>query len=123
MNSGKGVLASFFGCLILITYRDFKTPDSSWPLGPVPPPYRYTWAAVVFGILALVSDTVSPRIATVVAVGVLMGTLYDVIVNPSAATAGLKSIAPSYSDTHNPINNGMPQGSTSTATPGNAQQI
>lgn len=117
----KGVMASFIGCLILITYRDFKTPDSSWPLGPVPPPYRFTWAAVVFGILALVSDIFSSKVATVVAVGVLLGTLYAVIVNPTSATAGLSAIAPSYTDTHNPINNGMPRGTTSTSTGGVTQ--
>jgi hypothetical protein len=111
----RGVMASFLGCLILITYRDFKTPDSSWPLGPVPPPYRFTWSAVVFGILAIVSDVFSPRIATVVAVGVLMGVLYQVLTGASAS-AGLKSVAPGYSDTHNPINNGA-TGSTPQATP------
>lgn len=121
MNN-RAVMASFLGVLILITYRDFKTPDSNWPLGPVPPPYRFTWAAVVFGMIALASDMFSPRTATVVAVGVFIGTLYDVIVNPAGAAAGLNAIAPSYSDTHNPINNGMPTGSTSTSTPGGIQQ-
>jgi hypothetical protein len=112
--TNKGVMASFMACLILVTYRDFKKPDSSWPLGPVPPPYRYTWTAVVFGLLAMVSDLFSPKIATVIAVGVLTGLLYEVLTGTSAS-AGLLSQAPGYSDTHNPINNGSPTGSTSTA--------
>lgn len=113
--TNRGVMASFMACLILITYRDFKKPDSSWPLGPVPPPYRYTWTAVVFGILALASDMFSPKIATVVAVGVVIGLLMEVLTGTSAS-AGLASLAPGYSDTHNPINNGAPTGSTSAAT-------
>jgi hypothetical protein len=92
----KAVLGSFIGVLVLITYRDFKHPDSTWPLGPVPPPYRYTYSAVIFGMLALVSDIWSEQIATVVAVGVLVGTLYAVISGKSA-TGGLQSNAPGYS--------------------------
>lgn len=94
----RAVLACFLGVLALITYRDFKKPDSSWPLGPVPPPYRYTYSAVVFGIIAMVSDIWSERIATVVASGVLIGVLYSVVSGQSAS-AGLKSLAPSSSST------------------------
>lgn len=86
------------GVIALITYRDFKTPDPNWPLGPVPPPYRYTYSAVVFGIIAMVSDIWSEQIATVVASGVLIGMLYSVVTGESA-TAGLASMAPSNSST------------------------
>jgi len=122
MNSGKGVMASFIACLMLITYRDFKTPDSSWPLGPVPPPYRYAWAAVVFGILALVSDMFSPKIATVVAIGVVIGLLFQVTTNPTGGTAGLLSLAPGSTDKQNPINNGA-TGSSALGTTGGVQQV
>lgn len=121
----KGVIASFIGVLILITYRDFKHPDSSWPLGPVPPPYRYTWSAVVFGIIALVSDLWSPRIATVVASGVLIGVLYTVVTGQSAL-GGLKSNAPSYGLNPNynypPGNPDNPIQGTSSVTNGGVQQ-
>lgn len=91
----KAVLGSFIGVLALITYRDFRHPDPKWPLGPVPPPYRFTYAGVVFGLLVLVSDIWSEQIATVIAVGVLVGTLYSVV-SGASATAGLQANAPGY---------------------------
>jgi len=115
-------MASFIACLVLITYRDFKTPDSSWPLGPVPPPYRFTWAAVVFGILTIVSDMFSPKIATVVAIGVVIGLLFQVTTNPTGATAGLMSQAPGSTDRQNPINNGA-TGSSALGSSGGVQQV
>ena len=115
----KAVLGSFIGVLALITYRDFRHPDSSWPLGPVPPPYRYTYAAVVFGMLALVSDIWSDKIATVVAVGVLVGTLYAVISGKSA-TSGLQSNAPGYASS--PVGQGNTGGATG-STPANGGTV
>lgn len=93
MNTDKPVIASFIAVLALIIYRDFRNPDSSWPLGPVPPPYRFTYAGVIFGILMLVADMWSTKIAGVVAIGVVIGTMYSVVSGQSA-TAGLKSNAP-----------------------------
>lgn len=122
MNTGKGVMASFIACLVLITYRDFKTPDSAWPLGPVPPPYRFTWAAVVFGILAIVSDMFSPKIATVVSIGVVIGLLFQVVTNPTGGTAGLLSLAPGATDKRNPINNGT-TGSSALGNSSGVQQV
>jgi len=113
----KAVLGSFIGVLALITYRDFMHPDSSWPLGPVPPPYRYTYSAVVFGMLALVSDIWSEKVATVVAVGVLVGTLYAVISGKSA-TAGLQSNAPGYSSGGTAQANPATNGTTGSTTAG-----
>lgn len=95
METDRTVLGCFIGVLALITYRDFKQPDSSWPLGPVPPPYRYTFAGVIFGILFLLADIWSPRVAGVVALGVLIGTMFSVTSGQSS-TAGLKSNAPGY---------------------------
>ena len=95
METDRAVLGCFIGVLALITYRDFKEPDSTWPLGPVPPPYRYTFAGVIFGILFMVADIWSPRIAGVVALGVLIGTMFSVTSGQSAA-GGLKSNAPGY---------------------------
>lgn len=89
----KTVIGCFFGTLAFIIYRDFKHPDSSWPLGPVPPPYRFTYSAVVFGILLIVADTISEKIAGVVAIGVLIGVATSVFTGQSA-TGGLKSNAP-----------------------------
>lgn len=91
----RTVLGCLVGVLALIIYRDFRHPDENWPLGPVPPPYRFTYAGVIFGILFLVSDIWSPRIAGVVALGVLIGTMYSVVSGQSA-TSGLKSNAPGY---------------------------
>lgn len=91
----RTVLGCFIGVLALIVYRDFRHPDKSWPLGPVPPPYRFTYAGVIFGILFLVADIWSPRIAGVVALGVLIGTMYSVTSGQSAS-GGLKSNAPGY---------------------------
>jgi hypothetical protein len=102
----RAVLASFIGVIALITYRDFRHPDSSWPLGPVPPPYRFTYATVVFAIITLVGNIWSEKIATVVASGVLIGVLYTVI-NGTDASMGLKSQAP-----ENPPASGGATGST-----------
>jgi hypothetical protein len=106
----RTVIACFLGTIAFIIYRDFKTPDSSWPLGPVPPPYRFTYAGVIFGILLLVSDMLSPKVAGVVAIGVLVGTAYTVLSGKSA-TAGLKSNAPGYkaggTASANPVSNGV----------------
>lgn len=77
MSSHKGVLAAWLGVVALITYQSFKNPDPNWPLGPVPPPFRYTWSAVVFGILLVVADFFNPRIANVIAAGVFIGVLYS----------------------------------------------
>lgn len=117
MDSDRTVLGCLIGVLALIVYRDFKNPDPNWPLGPVPPPYRFTYAGVVFGILFLVADIWSPRIAGVVALGVLIGTMFSVVSGQSAA-GGLKSNAPGYkagkTASANPaVTNGV-KGSTST---------
>lgn len=96
MDSDRAVLASFIGVLALIVYRDFKQPDSSWPLGPVPPPYRFTYAGVVFGLLFLLADLWSPRVAGVIGIGVLIGTAFSVTSGQSSV-GGLKSNAPTYS--------------------------
>lgn len=116
----KAVLACFMGVIALITYRDFKKPDSSWPLGPVPPPYRYTYSAVVFGIIAMVSDIWSEKIATVVASGVLIGVMYSVVSGQSAS-AGLKSLAPTSSSTADQSSSNGTTGST--AIGGGAVQV
>lgn len=107
----KAVLGSFVAVLALITYRDFRHPDPTWPLGPVPPPYRYAYAAVVFGIIGFVSDIWSEQVATVVASGVLIGTIYAVISGKSAV-AGLASNAPK-TETQKP-----PTGPTGSTTSG-----
>ncbi len=62
MNPKAVILGSFVGSVAIITWRDFKNPDSNWPL-PVPPPYRYVGAGVAFGLLALVADTLNDKIA------------------------------------------------------------
>lgn len=114
MGSNRAVLGCFMGVIALITYRDFRHPDATWPLGPVPPPYRFTYAAVVFGLITILSNVWSPRIATIIASGVLIGTLYAVISGKSA-TAGLQANAPGYSGTTaqaRPATNGT-TGSTS----------
>lgn len=91
----RTVLACFIGTLAFIVYRDFKQPDPNWPLGPVAPPYRFTFAGVIFGILFMVSDLWSPKIAGVVSLGVLIGTMFSVV-SGSPSTGGLKSNAPGY---------------------------
>jgi len=95
MMSEKTVIACFMGTLAFIMYRDFKNPDPNWPLGPVPPPYRFTYAGVIFSILFILSDMLSPKVAGVVAIGVLVGTATSVFTGKSNA-GGLKSNAPGY---------------------------
>jgi len=91
----RTVIGCFIGTIAFILYRDFKDPDPSWPLGPIAPPYRFTYAAVIFGILLIVADTVSEKIAGVVAIGVLIGVATSVFTGQKA-TGGLKSNAPGY---------------------------
>lgn len=95
MDSDRAVLGCFIGVLALIVYRDFRQPDPNWPLGPVPPPYRFTYAGVIFGILFLVADIWSTKIAGVVALGVLIGTMFSVT-SGASSKGGLKSNAPGY---------------------------
>lgn len=117
MSDDKTVLGCMIGVIALIVYRDFRHPDTSWPLGPVPPPYRFTYAGVIFGILFLVADIWSPKVAGVVALGVLIGTMYSVTSGQSAA-GGLKSNAPGYkaggTASANPAANNGLKGSTPT---------
>lgn len=54
--SDRVVMASFLGTCGIITYRDFKSPDANWPLGNVPPPYRYVWAGVAYGLLSIAGN-------------------------------------------------------------------
>ena len=116
MDSDKAVVGCFIGVLALIVYRDFKQPDDNWPLGPVPPPYRFTYAGVIFGILFMVADIWSTKIAGVVALGVLIGTMFSVTSGQSSV-AGLKSNAPGYkaggTASANPAANNGKTGSTS----------
>jgi hypothetical protein len=111
----KTVIGCFLGTIAFILYRDFKTPDPAWPLGPVPPPYRFTYAGVIFGILLIVADVVSPKVAGVVAIGVLIGTATTVFTKQSAA-GGLKSNAPGYkaggTASANPVANNGVKGTT-----------
>lgn len=72
MNPNGAILAAFVGSAAIITWRDFKGPDPEWPL-PAPPPYRYVGAGVAFGLLAIFAETVNPKIAAVLAVGLLVG--------------------------------------------------
>jgi len=72
MNPRAAILGCFVGSVAIITYRDFMNPDAEWPL-PAPPPYRYVSAGIAFGLLALVADTLSDRIASVLAFGLLLG--------------------------------------------------
>lgn len=72
MNGKGAIMAAFLGSCAVITWRDFKNPDSKWPL-PVPPPYRYIGAGVAFGLLSLVGDFFDERIATVIAIGLFIG--------------------------------------------------
>lgn len=122
--SEKTVVACFIGTLAFIMYRDFKHPDPTWPLGPVPPPYRFTFAGVIFGILLLVSDMFSPRVAGVVAIGVLIGTATSVFSGKSNA-GGLKSNAPGYAAggvaSANPITTGGGVTGSTPAAGGTAQ--
>lgn len=72
MNADRAILASFIGACAIITWRDFTNPDPAWPL-PAPPPYRYAGAGVAFGLLGIFADTINPKIAATLAVGLLIG--------------------------------------------------
>lgn len=71
-NSRTAILGSFVAACAIITWRDIKNPDSSWPL-PVPPPYRYAGAGVAFGLLGLVGAFFNEKLAGVLAVGLVIG--------------------------------------------------
>ena len=121
MSSKKGVLAAWLGVVALITYQSFKNPDPNWPLGPVPPPFRYTWSAVVFGILLLVADFINPKIANVIAGGVLIGVFYMQF-NGSGILGGKPSGAPSLgSSGSSPTKNTKPAAPNSPSS-GNPQK-
>jgi hypothetical protein len=92
VSANRVVIGAFVGSIALITYRDFKQNDPSWPLGPVPPPYRYTWCAVVFGLCALISDLLNEKIGSVIAGGVFMGLAFNVVTK-APSTSGLASSA------------------------------
>lgn len=87
MNSNAVILGSFVGSCAIITWREFKNPDPSWPI-PIPPPYRYIGAGVAFGLLALVADTLSDRIASVIAVGLLIGLAFQTAQSKAKHTLG-----------------------------------
>jgi hypothetical protein len=92
MNGHKVIIASFLASAAVITFRDFKQPDPTWPLGKVPPPYRYTWAAVAFGILAVGADLMNEKIPAVIAGGLFLGLVFNVVTK-APSTAGLASNA------------------------------
>lgn len=91
MAADKVVMASFAASIALITYRDFKQADSSWPLGKVPPPYRYTWAGVAFGICELLTSFMDPRIGEVIAGGLFLGLAFNVVTK-APSTSGLAPV-------------------------------
>lgn len=92
--SNKIVVTSFLGAVAVITYRDFKNPGSDWPLGSVPPPSRYAWAGVAFGICALIADMVNVKIGAVIAAGLFVGLLFNVVTGKPLASAGLTTPTP-----------------------------
>lgn len=75
-DSQKVVLAAFVGSCAVIAWRDFKTPVKDAPL-PAPPPYRFVWAAVAFGMLGLFGEMVSGKIADVLAGGLFIGLAFQ----------------------------------------------
>lgn len=76
MNGKAVILGSFVGSIAIISWREFKNPDSSWPI-PIPPPYRYIGAGVAYGLLALVADTLNDQIAGIIAVGLFIGLAFQ----------------------------------------------
>lgn len=74
MNTTTIHTANFIAASALITYRDVKNPDPTWPLGRVPPPYRYVAAGVVFGLLAGVGELFNiSEVTAVLGIGLVLG--------------------------------------------------
>lgn len=80
MNADKVILGSFAGVVAVQTWNGFKNPDKSWPL-PVPPPYTYTGAAVLFAIVSGAAMIIDERVAATVAVGLLVAVLFKAAAN------------------------------------------
>lgn len=74
--SDKIILGSYLGACAIITWRDFTHPDSNWPL-PAPPPYRYLWATVGFGLCYALALFTDDRIGEVLAGGLLLGLAFQ----------------------------------------------
>ena len=86
MNPNTLQATNLLVSVAIITWRDVKHPDPSWPLGPVPPPYRYAMAATTFGILAIVGQLFNAsRLTSILGVGLVLGLMFQTF--SSAATS------------------------------------
>ncbi len=78
MNPNALQATNFLIAASIITWRDIKHPDPKWPLGPVPPPYRYAMAALAFGLLAGVGQVFNAsRLTSILGVGLVMGLAFQ----------------------------------------------
>lgn len=77
MNGQRAIFASFLGCVAIITYREIKTPMEGVPLPGMPTPSRFVGAGVAFGLLGLVAEFLSDKIAAVLAIGLFIGLAFQ----------------------------------------------
>lgn len=80
MFEGKGfswLTAAFFVVIGVDTWHWFKNPAPVYQGQPVilPPPYIYVGSAVVFGILSILADVISPEVAGALALGLTVGVI------------------------------------------------
>lgn len=74
--SNKMVFGAYCTACAIITWRDFRNPDKNWPL-PAPPPYRYLWATVGFGLCYAIGLITDEKVAATLAVGLVFGLAFQ----------------------------------------------
>jgi hypothetical protein len=81
VNGQRAIFGAFLGCVAIITYREIKTPMEGVPLPGLPTPSRFVGAGVAFGMLGLVSEFLSEKIAAVLAIGLFIGLAFQTAQN------------------------------------------
>jgi hypothetical protein len=71
-NGMRMIFASYVVVLAMITWREIKNPPSDNPIF-LPEPQRYVSATVAFGLLGLLGETLTDRLAGVLAIGLAVG--------------------------------------------------
>jgi hypothetical protein len=102
----KATSAAFVGSLAVITWREINNPQPGAPL-PLPMPYRYVGAAIVYGILEFMSEIWNPKISDTLAVAYFLMLLISTAQNGIAHNAGgatdkMQKIKPQPVNPNNP---------------------
>jgi hypothetical protein len=93
MNGPGVIFGCYIGAISIITWREFTNPNADWPM-PLPPPFRYVGASVAFGLLGLVGTVLDDRIASVIAIGLLIGLGFQTAQNKASGSSGAAPTSP-----------------------------